>query len=105
MPCPAGVDIPYCFSAYNDRYIYDDKNQKFFYLGVTTGMDGGGGRSYASACKSCGACEKKCPQGLPIRQLLKDVSKEMEPFYFKPASSLLQSYIKLRRRKQTPKSE
>ena len=95
MPCPAGVNIPYCFSSFNDRYIYDDKKVKFFYMGVTTGIDGGK-RAYASLCKDCGACEKKCPQSLPIRNLLKDVSKEMEPFYFKPASGLIQGYLKLR---------
>ncbi|SHI20697.1 hypothetical protein SAMN02745823_03394 [Sporobacter termitidis DSM 10068] len=95
MPCPAGVNIPYCFSAYNDRYIYDDRKQRMFYMGVTAGVDGGG-RAYASLCKNCGACEKKCPQSLPIRSLLKDVSKEMEPFYFRPLSGLIQGYLKAR---------
>jgi len=37
-----------------------------------------GGVSYAGLCRQCGKCEKACPQHLPIRDRLRDVSKEME---------------------------
>lgn len=104
MPCPAGVNIPLCFAFYNDRFIYDDKGQKMMYLALTTGLTGGP-NAYASLCKNCGACEKKCPQNLPIRRLLGDVSKEMEPFYFKPASGLIRGYNKLRHRSKQKTTE
>jgi uncharacterized protein len=108
MPCPAGVDIPGCFSVYNDKFIHKGLNKETSYLIRNSGFDGGG-KSYASLCKNCGVCEKKCPQGLPIRRHLKEVSKEMEKFYFKPAVGLVQGYFKLRakndKRKNTPPTE
>ena len=31
----------------------------------------------ASACTECGICETKCPQGLPIREQLKETHKTL----------------------------
>jgi predicted aldo/keto reductase-like oxidoreductase len=77
MPCPFGVDIPDCFSLYNTRHLFPhDQSAKFQYFGRHGGLMGG--VSYAGLCKKCGKCEKVCPQHLPIRDRLKDVSKEME---------------------------
>lgn len=105
VPCPAGVDIPGCFSVYNDKFTMNGLGRGAGYIIRTSGFDGGG-RSYASLCKDCGICEKKCPQSIPIRRHLKDVSREMERFYFKPAVGLVQGYLKLRsRKKKTPPAE
>lgn len=95
MPCPAGVNIPMCFAYYNDKHIYNDKSPRTSYLGMLGGMDGGKA-SYASLCRDCGKCETHCPQSLPIRQHLKEVSKDMENFYFKPAVGLARGYYKIR---------
>jgi predicted aldo/keto reductase-like oxidoreductase len=95
MPCPAGVNIPLCFAFYNNRHLFDDKNSKKLYLSMTIGKDGGK-PSFASLCKECGRCEKQCPQHLLIRRHLKDVSREMEGFYFKPMSKLLHGYFSFR---------
>ena len=77
MPCPFGVDIPDCFSLYNARHLFPhDQSAKFQYFGRHGGLMGG--VSYAGLCKKCGKCEKVCPQHLPIRDRLKEVSKEME---------------------------
>ncbi len=77
MPCPSGVDIPDCFSLYNARHLFPhDQSAKFQYFGRHGGLMGG--VSYAGLCKKCGKCEKVCPQHLPIRDRLKEVSKEME---------------------------
>lgn len=99
MPCPAGVDIPGCFSVYNDKYIHNGLNRQTSYLIRTSGFDGGK-KTYASLCKNCGLCEKKCPQEIPIRRHLKEVSGEFEKFYFKPAVGLVQGYMKLRSKKK-----
>jgi predicted aldo/keto reductase-like oxidoreductase len=77
MPCPAGVDIPGCFSLYNAHNLFPhDRSAKFLYVGRHGGLLSH--VSYAGLCKNCGKCEKVCPQHLPVSVLLKDVSKEME---------------------------
>ena len=96
IPCPAGVNIPLCFSLLNDKRLFGDKRQKFWYLTRTAGIDGGG-RAYASLCKNCGACERKCPQSLPIREHLRTVEKEMESGLFRPAAAAIRWYMGARR--------
>jgi len=77
IPCPAGVDIPGCFSLYNDHHLFSfNRMAKFQYFGRHGGLMGG--VSYAGLCRNCGKCEKACPQHLPIRDLLKEVSREFE---------------------------
>jgi len=79
MPCPAGVDIPGCFDAYNKMHLFGKAEEaKFIYalrmsdelLNSTPG--------YASQCTACGACLPKCPQHIPIPDFLADVAAEME---------------------------
>ncbi len=70
QPCPSGVDIPECFSLYNDAHIYGDA------AGAKSGYHifarfGGA----ASNCTECGECEERCPQGLEIRKHLKAVDE------------------------------
>lgn len=95
MPCPAGVNIPLCFSCYNSKRLYGDGSSQASYIGFTTGIDGGA-PSHASLCLSCGKCELHCPQNLPIRKHLQEVAKEMEGFYFKPLASTIRWYYKVR---------
>ncbi len=77
MPCPAGVDIPGCFSLYNARHLFPkDRSAKFHYFGRHGGLIGD--VSYAGLCWQCGKCAKACPQHLPIPQLMKDVKADME---------------------------
>lgn len=95
MPCPAGVNIPLCFTIYNNKHLFNDKAMQFAYLGFTAGTDGGQ-PSYASLCRDCGRCEKHCPQSLPIRRHLKEVGRDMQRFYFKPVAGLIRSYYKIR---------
>jgi len=76
MPCPFGVDIPACFSMYNEKSIFNDKKTGFLYLarlgGVITNKE-----THAGLCTNCGKCAKKCPQHLDIPVLLGEVSKEL----------------------------
>ena len=72
QPCPKGLNIPKIFQAYTyhnvyglselakktfDNYVNDEKNP-----GATS-----------DACINCGYCERKCPQHLKVRELLKKV--------------------------------
>lgn len=83
MPCPKGVNIPYCFSQYNSMHLFKEGRVKIQYL-IFLGDASGGRNSLASQCSDCGKCEKVCPQKLEIRKNLKSVKKEMELWWSKP---------------------
>lgn len=70
--CPRGIPIPDIFSCYNSSVRYQDWGSSFYYEICTQG------KGRASDCIQCGECEKICPQHLPIRQLLGDVTKTFE---------------------------
>lgn len=74
LPCPKGIDIPSIFSFYNYYNVYGLKDYardnyagfgKFPWLPEIT----------ADACTECGACEKKCPQKIKIREQLKEAHR------------------------------
>ena len=76
MPCEHGVDIPSCFMYYNQAYAYEAReNATGVYLWALNGTFSRGVPGYASCCVQCGECEEKCPQGLPIREHLKEVGE------------------------------
>lgn len=76
MPCEHGVDIPSCFMYYNQAYTYEAKEKAAgVYLWALNGSFTGGVPGFASCCAECGECEEKCPQHLPIREYLRDVSE------------------------------
>ncbi len=94
MPCPAGVNIPGCFSSYNDKYLLKVKNTRLKYaqtLGALSAKP-----AYASMCRQCGKCESHCPQKIAIREQLKTVSKEMEGFLFKPVVGIARRFLRIR---------
>lgn len=79
QPCPAGVDIPACFTSYNMSFTEGRVSGLSEYLKRTTMKKN---RTNASLCVKCGKCESHCPQSLPIRRYLGDVRKRMEtPVY------------------------
>jgi predicted aldo/keto reductase-like oxidoreductase len=92
MPCPSGVDIPNCFEAYNKLHLFNEvHNARRYYLGVYGIL--GAAPSYASLCKECGKCLEKCPQHLPVPQLLKEVSKEFEDTRMKVLAWVAKRFI------------
>ena len=75
QPCPKGVDIPGVFAAYN-RYHSESKfNALADYMKCTTLRKNS---TAASNCIGCGKCEQHCPQGIAIRQELKNAEKVLE---------------------------
>lgn len=65
MPCPAGVNIPRCFSAYNTYNMFPgDKS----YENLPE-------KEKATSCVKCGKCEQHCPQSLPIREHLQTIKE------------------------------
>lgn len=94
MPCPAGVNIPGCFAAYNDKYLLNSRHNRFKYLqalGVMAKKP-----AYASQCKECGKCEQHCPQKIQIRKELKKVKKEMEPFGFRLGVKIARKFMRVK---------
>ena len=77
LPCPKGINIPACFSAYNNSY-----SQNFFtgiMLYATSTSMASAKPNNPRTCTECGICEPKCPQNLEIRKDLKAVTKRLEP--------------------------
>lgn len=66
-PCPQKIDIPtmFVFSAYKERYNLGQWAEERYSTMAFTAKD----------CIQCGACEKKCPYDLPIRNMLLQVRK------------------------------
>jgi hypothetical protein len=75
MPCQNDVSIPECFEMFNQGHVYDDKEQALQRYSMILGGFFDGIPHYASLCQECGECEEKCPQGLPIRENLKQVAE------------------------------
>lgn len=69
QPCTVGINIPEIFDIYNKGYLFGNMERakrRYSFEKVK-----------ASECIECGNCEAQCPQGLPIRELLKKVHSEL----------------------------
>lgn len=68
MPCPNGVNIPYVIRYFNDfgAYEHNPKLKEEYHLWLNK-------EEHASGCVKCGACEKACPQHLPIMQIMDEI--------------------------------
>jgi len=85
MPCPANVDIPLAFSAYSRRF-QEGKIPALIEYFMCTALRKN--TTAASNCKNCGKCEKHCPQGIHIRDELKNVQNEFEGILYKTAQKI-----------------
>jgi predicted aldo/keto reductase-like oxidoreductase len=93
MPCPAGVNIPGCFSWYNSKALFGGFDSRVMYIVQMGGlMDEK--PSKASQCIGCGKCETHCPQHIEIRQELKNVSKSMEGIMDRPLGWLAKRQLR-----------
>lgn len=70
MPCPQNVRIPEILAFYNRFLKTSNEGERRQiakeYFAIIPQKEG------VEVCIKCGACEKKCPQSLPIRKLLSD---------------------------------
>lgn len=76
MPCPAGVDIPGNFSAWNLYYKYESERAASWSIRQIKANEG-----FAERCIKCGKCEQVCPQHLNIRKDLATLSEEMKELF------------------------
>ena len=92
MPCPKGVDIPGTFAAYNRVYSENKfAGLKEYFMCTTLRKNS----AAASNCVGCGKCEKHCPQGIAIRQELKNACKTLETPVYKLGRKLAGWFVKL----------
>ena len=73
--CPKKIAIPDYFAIYNNLKRFGDKQMmvaKTYYSNLL--------RTHGAAkdCLKCGRCERRCPQHLPIRKYLEEVSSVMD---------------------------
>lgn len=73
--CPKHIPIPQYFALYNsiERTTGGFSSQNVYYNNLLQA-----GNTPASACVKCGACERACPQHLPVREHLKQVAERFE---------------------------
>ena len=77
MPCPQGINIPGCFSAYNASYAhgwFTGLSQYFTASAVRTSEP-----KLVSNCVRCGACARHCPQHIDIPARLEEVARRFQP--------------------------
>lgn len=73
MPCPAGIDIPYNFSIWNQFGMYQNEGHTKWVW--NNQIDDS---KKAKNCLSCGQCEAACPQKLNIRDDLATLQKQLD---------------------------
>jgi len=76
MPCPKGINIPEVFKIMNYHRVYqltEYAKKTYAEIGKNPWMK----YENAAACIECGECEKKCPQGIHIREQLKETHKAL----------------------------
>jgi len=66
QPCEQGVEIPELLAALNAASMWDTKDAWLSGYARLSGKP--------DACIECGDCEEMCPQGMPIRALLKETA-------------------------------
>ena len=93
LPCPAQVNIPGSFTAYNFSFTSG------FIAGMTLYATGIGAtnpdRNFSARnCIKCGQCEKQCPQNIEIIKQFGKVTSRMEPFWFRVAMRVVRMLMK-----------
>jgi ferredoxin len=70
LPCPQDVRIPFAFELYNEKvaYGYDLESRRVYNLFSP---------HPAENCVSCGVCDGKCPQTIPISEWMPKIHAEL----------------------------
>ena len=85
MPCPKGVDIPALFRCYNRMYTEDKgAGRQEYWQTVSLRKE----KAFARQCVGCGACERKCPQGINIREQIRIADRELRPLPWRIAGDV-----------------
>ncbi|WP_462273597.1 aldo/keto reductase [Methanohalophilus sp.] len=73
LPCPAGVQIPLNFKYLNNAMLYENIEDASRAYASHVGEE-----RMASNCINCGQCAERCPQEIPIPEMLAEVTRLLE---------------------------
>ncbi|MBP2029485.1 putative aldo/keto reductase-like oxidoreductase [Methanohalophilus levihalophilus] len=73
LPCPAGVNIPLNFKYLNNAMLFGDLEKARRAYRNHVGDD-----RKASNCINCGRCSERCPQDIPIPEMLEEIVELLE---------------------------
>ncbi|MBQ5959294.1 MAG: aldo/keto reductase [Firmicutes bacterium] len=90
MPCPKGVDIPGIFRCYNAMYMESKLQGRSQYIQTVTLTKT---PTFATQCIECGKCEQHCPQGIHIREKLKEADKALRPLPYRIAINVARKFM------------
>lgn len=99
MPCPQQINIPDIFRLYNDKHLFpEDKSYGIhhtfiLYAGNILGFTGQ--RHDGALCVNCGLCTSKCPQALPIPELVRMVDKDYHGNLIRPFMPVAKRLMKI----------
>ena len=78
MPCPVGINIPAALNNLNEYHMYSKRSGRLHHV-MHLGLENDDGRPrWTTECIDCGDCEKRCPQDIPVREVFKQVQKDLE---------------------------
>lgn len=73
MPCPQKIDIPTSLNYYNEWFLFDKNPKVLDDFRMFTNP-----KARPEHCTTCRLCEEKCPQHLPISDLMKAITEEFK---------------------------
>ena len=76
--CPKDIGISGAMTALNYYINFNDAKAACYQLGFVVRFNGG--KQMPSECIQCGACERACPQNIPILECFERIEKEIVPF-------------------------
>jgi predicted aldo/keto reductase-like oxidoreductase len=92
MPCPQKIDIPGSFSAYNASFAIARQTGIFQYITSSNAL--GAEPHLVSGCIGCGKCESHCPQGIKIRDELKNVKRRLQFPGLMPMLAIVRKFMR-----------
>jgi len=93
QPCPSGVDIAGSFDLLNAYHTFGKEREAGFLYVVRAGGVLSGHPAYASLCARCLECLEKCPQNLPIPDLLEQVVIQFEGAGLKEREAMVRGFF------------